>query len=48
VGGLTFGLTRIFGDGSTGPVIVSAALVLALGAGFFQRLSQGRTLTAEA
>jgi len=48
VGGLTFGLTRVFGEGSTGPVVVAAALVLLLAAGFVQRLSQGRTLTAEA
>jgi inorganic phosphate transporter, PiT family len=48
VGAITYGLTRIFGDGSTGPVIVASALVVLLGVGFVKRLSQGRTLTAEA
>ena len=48
VGGLTYGVTRVFGEGSAGPIVVAGALVLALGFGFFQRLSQGRTLTAEA
>jgi PiT family inorganic phosphate transporter len=48
VGAVTYGLTRIFGEGATGPVVVASALVLLLGAGFVQRLSQGRTLTAEA
>jgi len=47
VGALTYGVTRIFGTGSTGPVIVATALALALAALFAQRVSAGRTLTAE-
>ncbi len=48
VGALTFGVTRIFGDGAAGPLVVSIALILLLGYAFGRRLLQGRTLTAEA
>ena len=48
VGALTFGVTRIFGEGSTGPVVVSAALLALLVYAFGRRLLTGRTLTAEA
>jgi inorganic phosphate transporter, PiT family len=48
VGGLTEGVIRLFGEGSTGPVVVATFLVILLGIGFFHRLTQGRTLTAEA
>src|SRR5688572_12528252 len=48
VGALTYGVTRIFGDGALGPVVVSAVLVLLLVYVFGRRLVAGRTLTAEA
>jgi inorganic phosphate transporter, PiT family len=48
VGALTYGVTRIFGEGSTGPVVVSILLVLLLIAVFSRRIMAGRTLTAEA
>jgi inorganic phosphate transporter, PiT family len=48
VGALTFGVTRIFGDGALGPVVVSAGLVIALGVAFGRRILQGRPLTADA
>jgi len=47
VGGLTYGLTRIFGTGALGPVIVSLSLLSLLAAVFGRRVSAGRTLTAE-
>ena len=47
VGGLTYGVTRMFGTGSLGPVVVSVALLLALMWALVRRVSGGRTLTAE-
>jgi hypothetical protein len=48
VGALTYGATRIFGNGSTGPVVVSIGLLLLLMYALGRRLVTGRTLTAEA
>ncbi len=48
VGAFTFGVTRIFGHGAEGPLVVSIALVLLLVWIFGRRLVAGRTLTAEA
>ena len=46
MGGAVFGITRIFGTGALGPLLVSAA-VLALGAAaFVRRLQQGPSITA--
>ena len=47
VGGATYGVTRIFGDGAAGPVVVTAVLLALLGWVFTRRLAGGRTLTAE-
>jgi PiT family inorganic phosphate transporter len=47
VGGVTFGVTRLFGTGPAGPVVVSVALLLALVWALARRVSGGRTLTAE-
>ena len=47
VGGATYGITRIFGTGALGPVIVSLSLLSLLAAVFAKRLAAGRTLTAE-
>ena len=47
VGAVTYGVTRIFGGGAAGPVVVTAALLALLGWVFTRRLAGGRTLTAE-
>jgi PiT family inorganic phosphate transporter len=47
VGGAIYGLTRIFGTGAAGPLVVSICLVALLAAVFGRRLVQGRALTAE-
>jgi inorganic phosphate transporter, PiT family len=47
VGGVTYGVTRLFGDGAAGPVIVATALVCLLAWIFGRRAVTGRTLTAE-
>jgi inorganic phosphate transporter, PiT family len=47
VGAATYGLTRIFGTGALGPVVVSVCLVALLAAVFGRRLVEGRALTAE-
>jgi inorganic phosphate transporter, PiT family len=46
IGALTYGVTRIFGTGALGPIIVSAALVAAIALVFARRLRQGSPLTA--
>jgi PiT family inorganic phosphate transporter len=48
VGALTYGITRIFGTGPTGPLVVSIALVILLVYVFGRRIAAGSTLTAEA
>jgi inorganic phosphate transporter, PiT family len=48
VGALTYGVTRLFGTGSVGPMVVSIALLLALVWALARRVTHGRTLTAEA
>jgi PiT family inorganic phosphate transporter len=47
VGGVTYGVTRLFGTGAAGPVVVSVALVGLLIWVFGRRAVTGRTLTAE-
>jgi PiT family inorganic phosphate transporter len=47
VGALTFGVTRVFGTGALGPVLVSICLVTLLVGVLGRRVAQGRTLTAE-
>ena len=41
------GVTRIFGTGAVGPLVVSIVLLAVLLTGFARRLAAGRTLTAE-
>ena len=48
VGAITYGVTRIFGTGAAGPVVVSCLLLGAMIIVFGRRLLAGRTLTAEA
>jgi PiT family inorganic phosphate transporter len=47
VGGATYGMTRVFGTGALGPLVISLSLVTVLAAVFGRRLAAGRTLTAE-
>ena len=47
MGAVTYGVTRLFGTGAAGPVVVSAALLGVLAWVFGRRLVAGRTLTAE-
>jgi inorganic phosphate transporter, PiT family len=46
IGALTYGVTRIFGTGALGPIIVSTVLVAAIVVVFARRLRQGSALTA--
>jgi inorganic phosphate transporter, PiT family len=48
MGALTYGITRIFGTGAAGPLVVSIVLLMAIVAVFARRLQQGSALTAEA
>jgi inorganic phosphate transporter, PiT family len=47
VGAATYGITRLFGTGALGPLVVSLSLVTLLVAIFGRRAAQGRPLTAE-
>ena len=48
MGAVTYGITRIFGTGALGPVVVSSVLVLILAFVFGRRVLAGNTLTADA
>ena len=48
MGAITWGVTRIFGTGAVGPLVVSIALLLTIIAVFARRLQRGSVLTAEA
>jgi hypothetical protein len=39
-------VTRIFGTGSLGPIVVSAVLIVTIGVVFARRLRQGSPITA--
>ena len=47
VGALTYLVVSLFGDGAAGPIVVSAALLIALGVALGRRIIAGQTLTAE-
>jgi PiT family inorganic phosphate transporter len=47
VGGVTYGVTRLFGSGAAGPIVVSVALLVLLVWALARRVAMGRTLTAE-
>jgi len=47
VGALTYGVTRVFGTGAAGPMVVTVGLLVALVWALARRVSGGRTLTAE-
>src|SRR3954447_2636187 len=46
IGALTYGLTRIFGTGAAGPVVVSAAILLGAAVLFVRRAQRGPAFTA--
>ena len=46
IGGATYGITRIFGTGAAGPVIVSIVILVLIGVAFARRLQQGSPITA--
>jgi PiT family inorganic phosphate transporter len=48
MGAATWGVTRLFGTGAIGPLVVSTALLLLVGFAFARRLQQGSPITAEA
>ena len=45
-GAFTYGVTRIFGTGAAGPVIVAAAMLIGIAVLFARRLQQGSPVTA--
>ena len=46
IGGATYGVTRLFGTGAAGPVIVSAVIVVAMAVVFARRVQRGSVITA--
>ena len=48
IGAATYGVTRIFGTGVLGPLVVSLSIISVIAAVFAKRLRQGSALTAEA
>jgi inorganic phosphate transporter, PiT family len=47
IGALTYGVTRIFGTGALGPVVVSAASLVLIAALFMRRAERGSPVAAE-
>ena len=48
IGALAYGISRVFGEGALGPVLVSVCLLSLMAAVFARRLQRGPALTAEA
>jgi len=46
IGAATYGLTRIFGTGAVGPVVVSALILVSIGLVFARRVQRGSPITA--
>ena len=46
IGGGTYGVTRVFGTGAVGPLIVSVLILLAIGVAFARRIQRGSPITA--
>ncbi|MDQ4048940.1 MAG: inorganic phosphate transporter [Actinomycetota bacterium] len=46
IGAATYGVTRIFGTGAAGPVIVSVLILAAIATAFARRVQQGSPITA--
>ena len=47
VGALTYGLSRIFGDGALGPVLIAVSLLMLMAAMFGRRMRGGPVVTAK-
>jgi inorganic phosphate transporter, PiT family len=45
---IVYGITRIFGTGAAGPLVVSVALLIAIAVALVRRVQQGPPITAEA
>jgi PiT family inorganic phosphate transporter len=48
MGAATYGITRIFGTGAAGPLVVSVAVLVAIALVFARRVQRGSAITAEA
>jgi PiT family inorganic phosphate transporter len=48
IGGATYGLTRIFGTGAVGPVVISTLILIGAALMFVRRAQRGPAVTAEA
>ncbi|MBW3609089.1 MAG: inorganic phosphate transporter, partial [Actinobacteria bacterium] len=48
VGAITYGVSRIFGDGALGPLLIAVSLVMLIAAMFGKRLRQGPPIAAPA
>jgi PiT family inorganic phosphate transporter len=48
IGAVAYGVSRVFGEGALGPVLVSLCVVSVIAAAFARRLQRGPALTAEA
>jgi PiT family inorganic phosphate transporter len=48
IGGAVYGVTRVFGSGAAGPLVVSAALLVVTALALVRRIQQGSPITAEA
>jgi PiT family inorganic phosphate transporter len=46
IGGMTYGLTRVFGTGVAGPIVVSALILVGAAALFVRRAQRGPAVTA--
>jgi PiT family inorganic phosphate transporter len=46
IGAGTYGITRAFGTGAAGPVVVSVLILIVVAAVFARRLQQGSPITA--
>ena len=46
IGAAVYGVTQLFGSGVTGPLVVTAALLVTVGIALARRLTQGRAITA--
>jgi len=48
IGAFTYGLTRIFGTGAAGPIVVSALILAGAAVAFVRRAHQGRPFSTAA
>ena len=48
IGALTYGITRLFGTGAVGPIVVTSLILVAAGLLFIRRAQRGPPATAPA